>query len=252
MISDFKVNEFSDLLKVDYVLSGKKTEWAIYFDPNKHELIDSWVCVFHGHGSDVTQLFIRDDMKNNWLPKFIEEKTGVICFNTLGNSWMSPETASAIHNILVFVKNKYDVKKFIFVGGSMGGSGVLSYGVQYPEDVSSIISMCPTTDIGDYSRNINTGVFKDIADAIELFYKSDYSSKFKKVSVLENYKKLTMPVFITHTSGDEIIPVKYSDDLTKKFFDKKHFFYYRTDGGNHDTTIVDGFLKDWNFINNLK
>ena len=92
----------------------------------------------HGHGSDGSQLFTREDIKVN-LPLLAELGLSVISPDLRGNGWMCPAAVADLADILTSCRKKYNFRRFVFLGGSMGGTGALIFAVRHPELVDNFL-----------------------------------------------------------------------------------------------------------------
>ena len=63
---------------------------------------------------------------------------------------MSPAAVEDLHDILLQCKEKYRFSRFVFLCGSMGGTGALIFAVRYPELVHGLGIMGAASDIGRY------------------------------------------------------------------------------------------------------
>jgi pimeloyl-ACP methyl ester carboxylesterase len=197
-----------------------------------------WIVNIHGHGSKGDQLFTRPDIKAKWLPVFIERGFGILTPNVRGNSWMGEAAAADLHGLLQTVRERYGVKGFIFVGGSMGGTSSLIYASLHPEDVMACVALCPATDLPsfrDFAGAQQAPVMKEIAAAIDSAYSSD-RAKMQAHSALLRFERLKMPLYIVHASDDPIIPVAQSRLLAKAMAGSPDFKYIEIPGG-HDSPL---------------
>ena len=97
----------------------------------------------HGHGSDGSQLFTREDIKVN-LPLIDGLGLSVVSPDLRGNSWMCPAAVADLAEILNSCREKYGWKRFVFLGGSMGGTGALIFAVLVLMDCArAIASLAP-------------------------------------------------------------------------------------------------------------
>ncbi|NLB55679.1 MAG: alpha/beta hydrolase [Lentisphaerae bacterium] len=233
----------SGTVRVDYA-SGLDDfrDWAMLVPGPRN---DVWVIVIHGHGSSGDQLFTRQDVRENWLPDFMDNGLSIVTFNLRGNAWMSPAAANDLHEFLAWLRKEYGMEKTVFVSGSMGGTSNLIYAVLHPEDVNAVIAYGAPADIGEYYRWCLQGqlpVLSEIAEAIKSSYGENSMTReevFKKHSVFLNAYKLTMPVYLAHGELDIIMPVEQARRLAVRLKDKKDFFYTEIPGGNHDSPIYD-------------
>jgi pimeloyl-ACP methyl ester carboxylesterase len=229
------------ILRLDYRSSADGCEdWALIHPPKNS---DTWLVCIHGHGSHGDQLYTREDIRENWLPIFLQNGFGILTPNLRNNAWMNPQAVTDIHDLLEYLRREYGAKRFIFASGSMGGTSNLIYAGLHPEDVSAVIALGAASDLAsyvDWCRSKNTGIIKEIADAIEIAYNNQSQASsdiYKKHSVLQNAAKLTMPIYLSHGNADEIIPVEQSRALAKKLSANNNFIYEEIPNGNHDSPL---------------
>ncbi|MDD5678023.1 MAG: hypothetical protein PHW60_08560 [Kiritimatiellae bacterium] len=223
-------------------------DWALLRPGKRHEL---WTVVLHGHGSHGDQLYTRRDVREKWLPDFLDTGAGIITLNLRDNAWMCPAAAADMHAVLDFLRAEFGMQKTIFCSGSMGGTGNLIYGVLYPGDVAGIVARGVASDVGSYYRWCTTQtlpILREIADAILTAYGADPDHApeiYRRHSAQANVNRLAMPVYLTHGGADRIIPVEQSRILAELLRDKKNFFYHEIPGGDHDSPLHDKQGLSW-------
>ena len=215
-------------------------DWGLMLPGRKSQL---WIVMIHGHGSTGDQLYTRRDIRENWLPAFLESGAGILTVNLRGNSWMGPAAAEDMHALVGFLRDEYGMQQSIFCSGSMGATSNLIYGVLYPEDVNGIIALCPASDLASYDqwcRQQDKPILQEIAAAIEKSYggtPEEVPEIYRKHSALLNADRLVMPVFIAHGNADAIIPVEHSRVLADKMKHNNNFSYREIPGGGHDLPL---------------
>ncbi|MBP5274737.1 MAG: alpha/beta fold hydrolase, partial [Abditibacteriota bacterium] len=236
--------------RLDYACGDVK-DYALVWEPDKEG--SDWVILLHGHGSGADQPYTRPDIAEHWLPA-LKGKYGIVSFDTMGNGWMNPECAANMHNMLLWLGKRFGTGKFAVIGGSMGGTGALSYACQYPQDIGGVAALCACSDIASYTEFLRQaaakapgGVEQDILNAILAGFDDD-PVKYEAASPLAYSERLTMPVFISHSTGDALIPVANSQRLAKKLAGKADFEYLEIEGGHHDTTLMPGFDRGLEFL----
>lgn len=205
----------------------------------------TWLVNLHGHGSTGDQLYTRADIRQRWLPHFIQTGWSIVSPNLRGNAWMSPAAAGDLHALLCYLREHHHAKQFVLVSGSMGGSGSLIYATQFPQDIAGVVALCPATDLPTYlkwtSERQDRPVIKQIHDAILQSYHHDPAA-IAGHSVQAHAARLTMPVHLIHGDADTAIPVEQSRELAKAMADKSmtgntNFKYTELPGGNHDEPL---------------
>jgi pimeloyl-ACP methyl ester carboxylesterase len=215
-------------------------DWALIRPCQK---ADTWIVCIHGHGSHGDQLYTRSDIRDNWLPTFTKNNYGILTPNLRDNAWMAPQASADLHDLLDYLRTTYAARRFIFASGSMGGTSNLIYAALHPEDVAAVVALGAASDLAsyvDWCRSKNTGIVKEIADAIESAYggpSKNVPAVYKKHSALQNAAKLTMPIFLVHGGADEIIDVEQSRSLTAKMSARKNCCYKEIPNGNHDSPL---------------
>jgi pimeloyl-ACP methyl ester carboxylesterase len=206
-----------------------KSDYAFYVPPLEGTRLIS--IHLHGHGSHGDQLFTRKDIAEGWLPVLRKYGCGLLSPNLRDDAWMSPAAARDLRELIAFVRAEYEADRFVIVTGSMGGTAALIYAALHPEDISGIVAACPATDIGSYHgwcRQNNTGILKEIADAIEDSYGGTPDTRpdvYAAHSALRNADRLTMPGYLIHGDADSIIPVEQSRQLANGLTERPDFRY---------------------------
>ena len=230
------------LVRYDYESDlDNHPDWALLCPPARDDGL--WLVMIHGHGSHGDQLYTRPDLRDQWLPHFRRLGLGLLTPNLCDNAWMGPAAAHDLHDLLAFMRGECGARQFLFASGSMGGTSNLIYAVLHPQDVAGVVALCPATDLASYHawcRERNTGVIKEIADAIERAYDGPPASQpktYEAHSALKNAHLLTMPVYLAHGAFDATIPVSQSRLLAAAMADKKGFTYVEMPNGHHDSPL---------------
>ncbi len=224
-------------------------DWSLAWRPPDQR--KPWIVFLHGHGSSGDQLFTRMDLRTLWLKRFRTLGLGILTPNLRGNAWMCPEAVEDLHVLLDWVRTEYRVSAFFFVSGSMGGTGNLIYSIRHPEDVAATVALCPVTDLRAYHAWCCAhpgGVRDAIRLAIESAYKgtpSQVPERYFQNIVTEHANRLTMPLFLAHATGDDLIPVQQSRELHRCLAGAARFRYVEIEGGDHDTPLHTGGMLDW-------
>jgi pimeloyl-ACP methyl ester carboxylesterase len=224
-----------------YRRTGQPEDYA-YVRARRGEGATDWVVVLHGHGSNASQLFRREDIKTLWLPALDRMGTGILAPNLRGNAWMNPEAVEDLHHLLQCIRQEYGVQRFYLMGGSMGGTGALIYAVLHPEDVSAVWAGCPATDLETYLLWLEgkTGILGEIRETIRRVYGSfgnPLADALQRHSVAQHVDRLTMPVFVQHGSADGTIPVEQFRQLAATIARRGNFRMEEMPGGDHEAPI---------------
>ena len=201
----------------------------------------------HRQGMDVTlfdgfYLHQRVEcLARNWL---------YVCPWYDGNSWMGPIAESGIVDLIALLKEPRPGLPVYLVGGSMGGSSALVFGVRRPDLVDGIVVRCPAGDIESYhayAAASDDPTLQNIADAIRIHYTADghaLGEELRARSALRNVERLTMPVHICHGASDEVIPVEATRALVARLRKLgRPVEYIEIPGGGHDSPVAS--TEEW-------
>ena len=190
----------------------------------------------HGHGSHGDQLFTREDIKTR-LPLIAGLNLSVIAPDLRGNSWMNPTVVADLAGILETAREKHGFRRFVFVSGSMGGTGALIFAVRRPELVDAVGVMGGATKLRRYCeflRHARLSIHKEILDAIETHYREE---DYDLHDVSAQAEKLTMPLYYAHGKADGIMPVQEMYDLRDKLEGRPGKTFRAIPHGGHDSPI---------------
>ncbi len=230
-------------MRLDYSSSvDGAADWALAL-PGRNSAL--WIVIIHGHGSHGDQIFTRCDIRNSWLPVFLETGAGILSVNLRDNAWMGPAASTDMHGLIDWLRSKYGMQKTIFASGSMGGTSNLIYAVLHPEDVDGVVARGAATDLASYYNwciGQDMPIIQEIAEAIRISYGGTPEQQpelYRRHSALANADRLTMPVFFSHGGADELIPVEQARALAAKMTGRKNFHYFEIPGGNHDSPLTE-------------
>ena len=220
--------------RIDYTsrVDGTK-DWYMFCDAGRGA---DCLVYLHGHGSTGDQLFTRADIKDR-LPLIAEFNLSVIAPNLRGNAWMCPAAVEDLACLLTSAREKHGLRHFVFVSGSMGGTGALIFAVRRPELVDAVGVMGGATNLRRYReflRHAKLSIHKEILDAIEAHYtESDYDLH----DVSAQAEKLAMPLYYAHGKADGIMPVGEMYDLRDKLDGRPGKTFRAIPHGGHDSPI---------------
>lgn len=222
-------------------------DWALALPSDSSDL---WVVCIHGHGSAADQLYTREDIRDCWLPYFLDHGLSILTPNVRGNSWMGPGAAYDLHDLLNEIRSRYGASKFVFTSGSMGGTSNLIYSVLHPEDVDGVVSLGAATDLASHRawcRASDAHILNEIADAIEAAYgmPGENPDLYKKHSAQQNAASINAPTVIVHGASDELIPVSQTRSLAAAMGNNPNFVYMEIPDGNHDSPIAHINVLEW-------
>jgi pimeloyl-ACP methyl ester carboxylesterase len=228
------------VLKIDYRSSvDDARDWALAWPGAGGD----WVVVIHGYGSQGDQLYVRKDIREGWLTEYRERGLGVLTPNLRGNAWMSPPAAVDMHELLGEIRARFGAKRFIFASGSMGGTSNLIYGVLHPEDVAGIVALGFLSDLRSFHRwcrERNAAFGNERADRMEVAYGGSPGQRaavYELHSARAHAERLTLPVYLSHGTADESIPISEARLLVGRMPDALNVAYVEIPGGNHDSPL---------------
>lgn len=190
----------------------------------------------HGHGSHGDQLFTRADIKDR-LPLIAKLNLSVIAPDLRGDSWMNPTVVDDLADILNACRAKYGFRRFVFVAGSMGGTGAMIFAIRHPELVDAVGVMGGATKLTRYCEFLRHGklaIHREILDAIEAHYDE---RAYALHDVSAQAEKLTMPLYYAHGTADGIMPVGEMYDLRDKLDGRPGKIFRAIPHGGHDSPI---------------
>lgn len=226
------------VLRLDYEsdVDGLR-DWAL-LRPG-HAMHRVCAVILHGHRSHGDQLYTRSDIRESWFNFVAGLGITILTPNLRDNAWMSPAAATDLHALLGWVRENHGIDSFVFMSGSMGGTGNLIYTTLYPDDVAACVALGFVSDLAGYHawcRAHNQGVIMEIGDAIEKNYNgspAEQSALYARHSPLFNIPRLTPPIFLAHGADDALMPVDHARRLADALRNRKDVVY-REVPGNHD------------------
>ena len=203
------------------------------FNPNtSYDLL----IALHGHGSDRRQ-FIENSRSECCGTREIAAENDMIFVSPdyrAMTSWMGPAAEADLVQILDRLKIQYKVKRVFLCGGSMGGTAALSFGAMHPELVEGIVAMNPTANLLEY-ENFQDAIAESFGGT-----KAEIPFEYKKRSAEYWPERLTMPVGITVSGNDDIVPPESAMRLAKilKQLQRDILLVHREQAG-HATNLED-------------
>lgn len=243
-----ELNVFNNLLKVTYSFEG--AEDYAYIDKANIDS-DTWVVYFHSYGGNARELVRSHVYHDLWINAIRDAKIGALDINMFGDSFFCPLAQRGSHYLVQWAKEKYHIKKLIFIGSSMGAFCALRYGEIYPEDADCIIAISPLSSLNDFIKRKD---FVNLGDSLNQNLKKFFPGKdsFEEYNLYDRAKNLSMPVYICHSREDEIVPISQSDKLAHLMKFNNKFKYKRFEKGNHIDTFSFGFTDAWEWYLNLE
>ena len=206
-----------------------------YHQKNSYSLM----IALHGHGSDRWQ-FITSDRDECRAARDIALKYSIIFVSPdyrAKTSWMGPKAESDLAEIITALKSKYQVKRTILIGGSMGGSSSLTFAARRPELIDAVGSMNGTANHLEYEN------FQQFIQDSFGGTKQQIPEEYKKRSAEYWPERFTMPVALTTGGQDTLVPphscIRLASVLKKL---NPHVLHIHRPDGGHSTTYKDAIV----------
>ncbi|MCX6910018.1 MAG: alpha/beta fold hydrolase [Verrucomicrobia bacterium] len=190
----------------------------------------------HGHGSDRWQ-FVKDMRGECRATRDVAAAHGMLFVSPdyrAKTSWMGPKAAADMVQIIAELKRRHRATKIILCGGSMGGTGALTFTALHPDLVDGVISLNGTANLVEF-----TG-FPDALAASFGGTKAQVPDEYRRRSAEFWPERFTMPVAATTGGKDRVVPA----DSVRRLLDPVKarnpnvLLIHRPDGG-HSTNYED-------------
>ena len=191
---------------------------------------------FHGHGSDRWQ-FIRDARGECRGSRDVAARFGMIFVSPdyrAKTSWMGPLAEADTVQLIAELQQRHKVGRVFLVGGSMGGTAVLTFAALHPDLVAGVCSLNGTANHVEYDK------FQDAIAASFGGTKAQVPEEYRKRSAELRPEKFTMPTALTTGGKDTAVPPQSVLRLAEKLKQagRKTLLLHRENGG-HATTYED-------------
>ncbi len=156
----------------------------------------------HGHGSDRHQ-FMNPSRDETRSALDVARRNRCIYVSPdyrAKTSWMGPAAEADLVQIISELKKQYPVSKTVLCGGSMGGTGALTFAALHPELIDGVVAMNGTANLVEYEN------FQDAIQASFGGTKQQVFSEYKKRSAEYWPERLTMPLVMTLGGQDKSVP----------------------------------------------
>ena len=235
------------------------SDWALLLPPAKG--VRTWIVNLHGHGSVGDQLYTRDDIREWWLPQYLQRGFGILTPTLRGNPWMCPAAVEDLDALLAFVRQRHDAERIIFEGGSMGGTSSLIFATFHPEVIAGMVIRGAAPDLVSYlafcrQRQAEQPILGEIADAIVASYggtPDEQPELYRRHSAIYHADRLRgIPIFYAHGAHDEIMPVADSRRFVAAMAGNDRFTYLEVPDGDHDSPLPIGCDRETAFFKPLE
>lgn len=194
------------------------------------------VIALHGHGSDRWQ-FIRDARGECRGVREVAARFGLILISPdyrAKTSWMGPKAEADVAQIIDLLRKRHRVGRIFVVGGSMGGTGALTFAALHPDLVSGVCALNGTANLVEYER------FQDAIAESFGGNKEQAPDEYRKRSAEFSWQSFTMPVAVTTGGKDEVVPpdsvLRLVENLKQA---SRPVLSLHRESGGHSTTYED-------------
>ncbi|MEY4565298.1 MAG: hypothetical protein RLY14_268, partial [Planctomycetota bacterium] len=156
----------------------------------------------HGHGSDRWQ-FIQDPRPECSAARDAAAKYQMIYLSPdyrAKTSWMGPKAEADVVQIISDIRKQYKITKVILCGGSMGGTGAMTFAALHPELLAGVIAMNGTANLLEY-ENFQEAISESFGGP-----KKDNPLPYRDRSAELHAEKFTMPIAFTTGGKDTLVP----------------------------------------------
>lgn len=196
----------------------------------------SLLITLHGHGSDRWQ-FVKQTRGECRGSRDIAARYGMLLVSPdyrAKTSWMGPQAEADVVQIIKSLKKQFDVKHIVVSGGSMGGTGALTFTARNADLVDGVVSLNGTANLVSYER------FSDAIAASFGGSRKDIPGEYRNRSAEFFPDRFTMPISATTGGADTVVPpdsvLRLLDSIRKK--NKNVLSIHRSEGG-HSTNYED-------------
>ena len=205
------------------------------FDPAKPV---SLLIALHGHGSDRWQ-FVKQARGECRGTREAAARHGMLLVSPdyrATTSWMGPKAEADLVQIIASLKKRFVVEHVVVSGGSMGGTGALTFTARNPDLVDGVVSLNGTANLVNYER------FSDAIAASFGGSRTDVPDEYRNRSAEFFPDRFMMPIAATTGGADAIVPPDSVLRLLKLVRRKNEHVLsiHRPSGGhstNHDDTV---------------
>ena len=202
-------------------------------DSQPHDVL----IALHGHGSDRWQ-FVRDPRDECRSARDFAAQHQLLFVSPdyrARTSWMGPQAEADVVQIIADLRKQHRVARVFLCGGSMGGTGALTFAALHPDLVAGVASMNGTANLLEYAQ------FQDAIAASFGGSKKVLPAEYKRRSAEYWPERLTMPIAVTTGGRDTLVPPESVERLAGvlKQLDRKVLLIRRPETG-HVTSYADG------------
>ena len=216
---------------------GSEQKYVLIMPENfaKDQPADALIAL-HGHGSDRWQ-FVRDTRDECRGAREVAEANKMIFVSPdyrAKTSWMGPAAEADLVQLVGILKQKFKLKRVILCGGSMGGTGALTFTAKHPNLIDGVVSLNGTANLLTYER------FQDAIAESFGGSKQQIPEQYRQRSAELFPEQFTMPIAATTGGKDDVVPPDSVLRLLKNIrsHNSKVLSLHRPEGG-HSTNYED-------------
>ena len=171
-------------------------------EPNCTNATVDVLFALHGHGSDRRQ-FVDQERGECKAARDVASERGMLYVSPdyrAKTSWMGPAAESDMLDLVMAFQKDHPGGRVFVCGGSMGGTGALTFTARHPGLIAGVTAFNPLADHLSYTN------FQDAIEASFGARKSDRPDLFRERSALYRPEAFTMPVSITVGGKDATVP----------------------------------------------
>jgi len=203
--------------------------------------------VLHGQDSDRWQ-YVRDARGECRGARDVAARRSMIFVSPdyrAVASWMNAAAETDLAQIVSELRMRYSIHRVILVGASMGGSSVLTFAALHPNMVGGVVS---ENGVADHMA------FPNLQDRISAAFggsKEQVLQEYEKRSACRHTESFTMPVAITASGRDDVVPPQSVLGFAKALQDqgRRVKLIYRPEEGHstsyEDTVAAIEFVAGW-------
>ncbi|MCA8994820.1 MAG: alpha/beta fold hydrolase [Planctomycetaceae bacterium] len=216
---------------------GTQQKYVVLTPPGMSEKAPvSILITLHGHGSDRWQ-FVQQTRGECQAARDVALEHHMLMVSPdyrAKTSWMGPAAEADMVQLIRILRDTYNVELIIVSGGSMGGTGALTFAAMHSELVDGVVSLNGTANLVEYER---------FQDAIATSFggsKEQVPQEYRKRSAEFFPMKFTMPLACTTGGTDDIVPpdsvLRLVDQV--RIHNPNVLSIHQPEGG-HSTTYAD-------------
>lgn len=162
----------------------------------------SVIIALHGHGSDRWQFVLqsRDECRAARDVAAANAMVFVSPDYRAKTSWMGPAAEADMLQIIGLLKQQFQLKRLILCGGSMGGTGALTFTARHPQLIDGVVSLNGTANLQEFA-----GFQEAMAESFG-GSKSEAPEQYRLRSAELFPEQFSMPLAATTGGRDDIVP----------------------------------------------